>query len=399
MSGTFERLGAVVARADVRGSDHGPLAGRTLAVKDNLDVAGLPTLAGGQPPSAESAAAHAPVVERLLAAGAHVTAKTAMVQLAFGGWGTNALTGTPWNPWDAREHRVPGGSSSGSAVVLAAGLAELALGTDTGGSVRIPAALCGVSALKPRRGLVPDTGLVPLAPSLDVIGPMARRATDLRPMFEAMASTSTPPALPKLRVAAPPAAGLVGCDPDVLEAFAAALGALAGLGAQVSEVVPPAPFDSYVPVLGAVLGREAWQAHGWRLETEPFDPHVAARLRAGAAVTAADYESALASRAGERARWLDALSGFDLLATPTVPIAAVPLAQVDQATLPLSRFTRLANWLDLAAVSVPCGFTLDGLPIGLQLIGLPGEAAPLALAEAYETATAWHERRPPLWCG
>jgi aspartyl-tRNA(Asn)/glutamyl-tRNA(Gln) amidotransferase subunit A len=381
----------------------GPLAGLRLAVKDNLDVAGLPTGGGCRTPLAARADRTAAAVARLVDAGMVVVGKTNMSELAFGGWGTNAATGCPRNPWDAAAHRVPGGSSSGSAVAVAAGLADAALGTDTGGSVRIPAALCGLTGLRPRRETVGREGLHLLAPSLDAIGPMAwtvataaRMLAAMAGGFDAEAALNAP--VDGLRVAVLDAAALARADREVRAAYAAAVETIRGLVADVSPAAMPRPFDAYVGKLGTILGHEAWRRHGARLRRHEaeMDPWVAKRLKHGSTVDDSSYDAALAEREAERRRFADALTGFDLLLTPATPIAAPLLSEVDEATLPLSHYVRAFSYLDLPAVALPCGITDDGLPIGLQIVGLTDEAPPVSLAAAYQRATRWHERRPPL---
>ena len=394
----------------------GPLAGLRLAVKDNLDIAGQPTHGGGRAPLSACAKRTAAVVERLAAAGMCIVGKTLMSELAFGGWGSNAATGCPRNPWDAQVHRVPGGSSSGSAAAIAGGLADAALGTDTGGSVRIPASLCGLTAIRPARGRVSRRGLHMLAPSLDVIGPMAWSAELAAHMFAAIAGPDPddpdtadaslfaaaavlrmPTARWRLALLAP--TDLAVSAPAVRAAYGVAAAALRDYVIAAELVSLPRPFDAYVGRLGAILGHEAWHLHGHRLKAHAadMDPWVVKRLRAGANVGDTAYRAALAERDAERRRFADALAGFDALLTPATPIAAPRLDEVDESRLPLSHYVRAFSYLDLPAVALPCGATADGLPIGLQIVGLGGsEAVPVALAAAYQRATEWHLRRPPV---
>jgi aspartyl-tRNA(Asn)/glutamyl-tRNA(Gln) amidotransferase subunit A len=394
----------------------GPLAGLRLAVKDNLDIAGLPTHGGGRAPLSVRAERTATVVRRLVAAGMVPVGKTLMSELAFGGWGSNAATGCPRNPWDRRIHRVPGGSSSGSAAAVAGDLADAALGTDTGGSVRIPASLCGLTGIRPARGRVSRAGLHALAPSLDVIGPLAWSIEIAAHMLGAMAGTDTDDPdtaaakpfdaeaalgapVARLRLATLVEPDLEAAAPAVRDAYGEAVRTLGSLVGGCAAVVLPRAFDDYVGRLGAILGHEAWHLHGARLDTHEagMDPWVVKRLRAGAGVSEAAYRAALADRAAERQSFAAALAGFDALLTPATPIAAPRLDEVDERRLPLSHYVRAFSYLDLPAVALPCGATGDGLPIGLQIVGLRGdEGVPVALAAAYQRATAWHERRPPV---
>jgi len=372
-----------------------------LAVKDNVDVAGAPTAAGGTEPLTRRADRHATAVGRLVAAGFAVVGKTAMVELAYGGWGTNRAAGAPANPWDAAVDRTCGGSSSGSGAAVAAGLADVAVGTDTGGSVRIPAALCGVVGLKPSMGVVPTDGVVPLAPSLDTVGPLARSVAEAAAALAWMAGRPPFEAVPLrgLKVAVPAPDALGALDPAVAAGFEAARLWLAAEGVAVG----PAPIrpEAYVARLQTILGFEAhalWRTHA-EARGDAMDAWVRDRVLGGSAVGEAAYRAALAERAPAREAEFAGWNGADALLTPTVPILAPPFDAVDERRLPLSRFTRVANYLDLPAVSVPAGLSPAGLPVAVQLVGRPGgEAAIVGLAAAIERARG-PLLRPPRWAG
>lgn len=391
----------------------GPGGGPAIAVKDMIDVAGVPTGGGAQVPLDVSPTRHAAVVQRLLDTGCAVVGKTHTVELAYGGWGTNRAVGAPWNPWDAAVHRAPGGSSSGSAVAVAAGLCEAALGTDTGGSVRIPAAVCGVVGLKPGRGLVSLKGVHPLSPSLDTVGvlaadvPAAARMlarmsgpdgeAATRPPFDAEATLAAEVRGRRLAAMAPDDLGYL--DPDVARLYDEALDRLRSAGLAVEVVSPPLALeDSFTPN-GLLMAGEGWRIWQGRIaaHAELMDPWIVRRFEAGREVDDARLAQVRERRAAHQASFHEWLAGFDGLVSPTCPIPAPPMAEIDETTSPLSRLTRAANYLDLPAISVPCGLSRDGLPVGLQIAGRPrDEAAVVALGAAFERVSGWNGRRPDL---
>uniref|UniRef100_UPI0026F2AE02 amidase n=1 Tax=Phenylobacterium aquaticum TaxID=1763816 RepID=UPI0026F2AE02 len=387
--------------------------GPSFAIKDLIDVAHVATGGGGRVPLDPDPARHAAPVERLLEAGWRAVAKTHTVELAYGGWGTNRAVGAPWNPWDAQVHRCPGGSSSGSAVAVAAGLCDLALGTDTGGSVRIPAAACGIVGLKPGRGLVATRGVQDLAPSLDTCGTLARsvalaargleiisRADDGvagRGPFDAEAALARPVA--GLRVAALPLSALGEVEPEIARLYADALLRLAQTGVRVETAAPPEPFASYLELNGTLMAAEGWRVRGRHIARNRavMDPWIVARFEAGQAIDDDALAAAHARRADDQARFHAWLAGYDALLSPTCPIAAIAIDAVDETQSPMSRLTRAANYLDLPAASLPCGLTDQGLPGGLQIMGQPrDEATVVALAQAFEAVSGWNHRRPEL---
>ena len=383
------------------GAGTGPLAGRRLIVKDLFDVAGEATSAGCDLPIDPCAAATAPAVQALRDAGAAYIGKAHMVQLAFGGWGTNACVGAPRNPWDADAFRVAGGSSSGSAVAVAAGFADLALGSDTGGSIRIPASLCGIVGLKPSQGRISLEGVVPLAPSLDSVGPMARSVADIASAYAVLAGVpvvEAPARLGTLCLRTLAGADLV-ADADVAHAYRAALSRLGARGSALQSLLLPTPPGDYVAPTGQVMSREAWALHGERITAAraTADPGVLRRFELASRIDDATYRAAQVQRAADKQRFGAWLDGADFLVTPATARTAPRIDDVNEGDYTLAHYTRMANYLDLCAIALPCGYDRSGLPIGLQLIGRAGhESALIAAAWAIEQALALPARVPPL---
>jgi aspartyl-tRNA(Asn)/glutamyl-tRNA(Gln) amidotransferase subunit A len=275
---TFERLNNAlhafvrVGTAAQPSAAEGALRGWNIAIKDCFDLAGEIASVGTPMFSARRATQTATAVQRLLDAGACIVGHTQMVELAFGGWGINAALGTPRNPWDGRIVRVAGGSSSGSAVAVAARMVPAALGSDTAGSIRMPAALCGITGLKTSFGLIPEDGVFPLAPSYDSVGPMAQTADDCALLFEAMTGTRLPPmpAPSGLRIAVfDSAAYPVPVEPAVQRALDEAANTFVRLGAHLSKTSPPFALVDLTRDAGTLIGAEAWDLHRARFETNP----------------------------------------------------------------------------------------------------------------------------------
>lgn len=391
----------------------GPLDGVPVALKDLLEVEGFPTGVGSALWKQRTSTTTAAVVRHLLAAGMVPLGKTHMVEFAFGTWGTNPHLGTPRNPWDLTTRRVPGGSSSGSGVAVAAGLAPAAIGSDTGGSVRIPAALNGITGLKTSGGLVSTEGAFPLSTTLDTIGPMTRSAADAALLVAAMLGDAVSARAFAVVAAQAPAASLAGAriavlpadqfpiavEPDVAAGVEAVARALRALGAEVSERRFPFDFDDLMRRNGQLTAAEGWSVHRAYVEDErlPIGPGVRRRMLGGRAITAADYIEALAHRRAARRQWAEWMERCDALLTPTVPMAACPVEAVDETATPLASFTRAGNYLDACALSLPAGFTRQGLPVGAQLLGRPGtDATLLGIGMALQRATDWHRHTPDL---
>jgi aspartyl-tRNA(Asn)/glutamyl-tRNA(Gln) amidotransferase subunit A len=420
---TAEEAVAGARRCDAElaaGLDRGPLHGIPLAIKDLFDTAGVRTTAGSRILGGRIPDEDAAVVARLRAAGAVVVGKTNLNEFACGVTTTNAHYGDTGNPWDPS--RSPGGSSGGSAAALAAGMCAVALGTDTGGSIRIPAALCGVVGLKPTYGLVSCRGVMPLSWEQDHVGPMARTVWDAAAMLDVMAgwdpadaSSRHAPApdyaaeletgLDGLRIGVDAGFALRGIASEVRNAFEAALVVLGGLGAQVMDVRVPRLEEGMAA--GLVLwGAEAAAVHVEWLRTRPedYDPAVRARLEEGLVLAGTEVARAQRVRRLLQRDLQLLFEKIDLLATPTCALEAPPRGAgsivVDGAgvaVLPaLTRFSRVFNLVGLPAISVPCGFTANGLPLGLQLVGAElDEVRVLRAAYAYEQAAGWH-RRPGI---
>lgn len=395
----------------------GPLDGVPIAVKDLFEIEGQLTGAGSAAFADRRSTMTATAVRRLLGAGMVVLGKTQMVEFAFGGWGTNPLLGTPVNPWDPDVARSPGGSSSGSGVAVAAGLAPAALGSDTGGSVRIPASLNGITGLKTTTGLISLHGAFPLSGTLDSIGPMTRDALDAGLLTQVLCGedpddprTRGVPAytgpthesdgdLRGTRISVlPPERFPIEVSPGVLGAYREFQGLLRELGATVEEVAFPFDFHDLMLRNGSLIAAEAFAIHRFHIDDEalPFGPHVRRRIQAGRTVTAADYIDALAHHRQQRTLWSDWMRSRDALLTPTLPMVAPPVADIDETSTPLAAFTRAANYLGACGVSLPGGFE-RALPIGMQLLGgAHAEATILAIAAAVQSRSDWHRQRPPL---
>jgi amidase/aspartyl-tRNA(Asn)/glutamyl-tRNA(Gln) amidotransferase subunit A len=387
----FIRLFDAAARASAAalqglqraGAPLGRLAGAPVSVKDLYDVAGYPTTAASAtmhdaPPAAEDS----PAVARVRSAGAVLVGHTNMSEFAFSGVGINPHFGTPANPatlaLDATP-RVPGGSTSGGAVSVATGAALAALGSDTGGSIRIPAALQGLVGFKNTQRLTPLQGTVPLSTTLDTVCAITRDVADAVTMHEILAQRSvTLDARPLSgwRLAVPRTLLLDGLDATVARAFERALQALRAQGARIEDIVLPELADvASINATGGFSPAESWAWHRKRLAERGagYDPRVAARIRRGEAMSAADYIDLIHARASWIARMADAMRGFDAMLSPTVPIVApeiAPLVASDEAFFAangaLLRNPSMVNLLDGCALSLPC--QLDGeMPVGLMV--------------------------------
>jgi aspartyl-tRNA(Asn)/glutamyl-tRNA(Gln) amidotransferase subunit A len=407
----------------VAGRRAGSLHGVPVALKDLFNTAGVVTTGGSRILRDAVPTEDATVVRRLREAGAIVLGKTHMVEFAFGPEGYNAHHGMPRNPWDAAVERIPGGSSSGSGVAVAAGLAPAALGSDTGGSIRIPASLCGITGLKPTYGRLSRAGVLPLSWSMDHAGPMARSAADCAALLGVMAgydpgdpSTSVLPVAPYATALSGDVKGLrVGllrgffldaATPDVRGAVEQAAKALGAAGAVVDEL--DLEHVSHVaPAALAIVASEALAYHANWLRTRPddYDPDVRQRLQLGVFITGAEYVRGQQVRALVRAAVDAALARRDVLLAPATPMTAVRAGEREVALgdgpsdvrSALIRLTRPFNLSGHPACALPCGFTAAGLPIGMQIVGRPfDEATVLRAADAYQRLTDWHTRRPVL---
>ena len=406
------------------GNYRGPLHGVPFALKDLFDTAGVRTTAGSMILADRVPAEDAEVAARLKAAGAVLLGKLNMHEFAFGATGVNPHYGATLNPWDTT--RISGGSSSGSAAAVASGMSLGTLGTDTGGSVRIPSSLCGVTGLKPTFGRVSRRGVVPLSWALDHVGPMARTAADAAIILGAIAghdprdeTTSEEPVpdyvawlsdtrLDGLRIGLPRQHFFDNVDAEVLAAVRRAVSDLEELGAQVTEIDLPHVAEAPAAV-NAIMLPEALAYHQRWLAERPQDygDELRGRLEMGLLYPAVSYVQAQRLRSLIVEEWREnVFSRVDLLATPTTPVPAPSLEEGDlQTTLNLIRFTNPFNLTGVPAISIPCGFTAagpstslrTGLPVGLQLAGRWfDEVTVLRAAHAYQQATDWHTRVPEL---
>jgi aspartyl-tRNA(Asn)/glutamyl-tRNA(Gln) amidotransferase subunit A len=373
------------------GRSLGALHGVCITIKDNIDVAGETTMAGGVVCAGEAPALHdAPVVQRLRDAGAVVLGKTNMSEFAFSGVGTNPHHGTPANPADKVHARVPGGSSSGAAVSVALGLAEVGIGTDTGGSIRIPAALCGLVGYKATQMRIPRTGVMELSRSLDTMGSITRSVQACLAVDAVMSRQPLPTDaahLKGLRFAVPQTLMMDDVDAAVAQAFSRSLKLIHEAGAQVVEI----PFNALGDIAalsmpGGFSPIEGYAAQHARLErgADRIDPRVVARMMLGKGISAQDYLE-LQNR---RNAWIAAahltLGGFDAMLCPTVPIVAPlikPLIKDDEAFFKVNRLLlrnpAAINYMDGCSWSLPCQEAGE-LPVGLMLSGLAGQDAHLA---------------------
>jgi aspartyl-tRNA(Asn)/glutamyl-tRNA(Gln) amidotransferase subunit A len=413
---------ARAAEADLMaGRPVGPLHGVPWAPKDLYSTKGVRTTGGSKILADSVPAADATVVARLARAGAIVLGKLNMHEFAYGPEGINAHYGDTRNPWSSDAHRIAGGSSSGSGAAVAAGMAPGSLGSDTGGSIRIPASLCGITGLKPTYGRASRAGVLPLTWSMDHVGPMTRSARDCALMLGAIAGYD--PADPTTSVLPVPdyGAALTGdvkglrvgllrahftdvAAPEVRTAVEAAAKQFERAGAVVDEVnltqVAHAGTASAAIVASEAL---AYHAAWMRSRPQDYQPDVRERLRIGAFVSGAHYVRAQQVRALVAREIDEALARRDVLLAPATPLAA-PVLGERETTLgdgpsdvraALLRCTRPFNFSGHPACAAPCGFTAAGLPIGLQLVGRPfDEATVLRIVDAYQRITDWHTRRP-----
>ncbi|MBP6814475.1 MAG: amidase [Burkholderiaceae bacterium] len=408
-------LARAADQARSAGLPRSPLHGIPVLLKDLLDIEGRVCTLGSQRNLNRTATQTAATVERLLAAGMIPLGKTHMTEFAFGGWGTNQWMGTPHNPWDLATQRVPGGSSSGTGVAIAAGYAPVGIGSDTGGSVRIPSAFNGLTGLKVTFGRISLHGTGLLSWTLDSIGPMARNVADCALVLDALAGADhrdpgtlsqpleqfhrDPRAVRGLRLALPEASQLPAfMDPGVIAAWQAAAKVFESLGVQVvSTRLPEWYFDLSVPA-GRIIASEAFALHGAYVHDPavPLGDAVRKRILAAEAFGPGDYAQELRTMAERRRLMADWFEGCDAVLLPTVAIPAMPVAQVEEASPIPGYLTRPANYLGLCALAQPGGL-VHGLPASIQIVGKPyAERTVLSLGQAFEAATGFARQRPAL---
>lgn len=397
----------------MRGRARGLLHGIPVALKDNIDTAGVRTTAAAAAFDKRVPAEDAEVTRRLLDAGAVILGKLNMDECAYGVTSTTGHFGAVRNPW-ARDF-IAGGSSGGPGAAVAAGLCLGALGTDTGGSIRQPAAFCGITGLKPTYGLVSTRGVVPLSWSLDHVGPLARSAADTALLLQVIAgydpadASSAEFTLPdysaalnrstrKLRIGLPRRPFFDGLDPDVAQTIDTAIKILTDMTSRITEVTLPA-----VPNL-ALMFVEANSYYSTKIQQAPdgFSAATRSLVEMGSKIDAADYAEAQRKLIMIRRQALAVFRDVDLVVTPTTPnlpdTIAASRQPIAQRGPPLSaRNTTPFNIYGWPTISIPCGFSGNGLPIGLQVSGpLCADASVLALAHAFQQRTDWHLRRPNL---
>jgi len=425
---TAERAMAEAKSAEVllaAGRDLGPLHGVPYGVKDIYDVAGLPTTAGSITLNSAPKKEESEVTRRLAAAGMIVLGKTITVEFAKGIVGINHIQGTPHNPW-CEEHCVPGGSSAGTAVAVASGMAPMGLGSDTGGSVRVPAGLSGTVGLKSTVGRISRFGVFPLSWTLDSIGPLTRSVEDAALIYHILqgedardestlgirpdeALVSIKAGVKGIRIGIPQHTFFDNVDTEVEQAVMTAAQTFRDLGATVENI--PYPEAEAVTKMSSVInGVEAAVIHEERLKTKAdlMDPVVGPRMLSEREYLATDYVKMLKELKKLQVSQMETLSEVDVVLSPSSRIPAMPVATVDESLAVYLNYaeqyianSNVGNRLGLCGLSLPCGFTAKGLPIGLLLNGKPfQEAMVLRVGYAYEQATNWKEVYPDLsWAG
>jgi aspartyl-tRNA(Asn)/glutamyl-tRNA(Gln) amidotransferase subunit A len=397
-----------------RGEWKGPLHGIPLAVKDLAETAGVRTTAASAVLQHYVPSEDAEVVRRLRLAGAVLLGKLNLHEFAYGGSGMISHFGAVRNPWNTGH--ITGGSSSGSAAAVAAGLCYGAIGTDTAGSIRLPAAYCGIVGLKPSYGLVSTRGIIPLSWTLDHVGPMARTVSDTALILQAIAHYDMhdvycqkfPPVYYPSALAEPvsglrlatPREFWEDVEPEITKAVDAAVNLLGGITTGVREISISTDSER------TVVRCEPWVYHQRHLpaQEKEYDPETFRRIRSGSDVSAAAYIEKYRELLHQRREILHVFEEADLLLTPTCPVLPSSFAELEQQPgelrsreLIMLRNTRPWNVYGLPAISIPCGFSESGLPIGLQIIGAPGmEGMVMSLAHAFESQTEWHKRRPEI---
>jgi aspartyl-tRNA(Asn)/glutamyl-tRNA(Gln) amidotransferase subunit A len=397
-----------------KGRYRGVLHGIPISIKDLFHTHGIRTTAGSKVLENFIPGENAVVVNRLLESGCVLLGKTNLHEFAFGATNVNPHFGPVRNPWDIR--RISGGSSGGSAASVVSAQAIASIGTDTGGSIRIPAAACGCVGLKPTHGSVPLAGVIPLSASLDHAGPLARCVLDAAFLFDAVAEPrlrisnsdraigAIRGGIKSLRIGVPRQYFFDRLQPEVRNAVMVSADIFKQLGAQICQVDLKG-MEETARLAAEITGDEAYAYHERWLEQKPQDygKDVRARLRQSAKAKASAYIQAQQSRLAYGERLAEALNSIHLLLAPTLPIVAPFINQLDvrigrsteDVRLALLSLTRPGNLAGLPAISIPCGFSSEGLPVGLQLIGRRSdEATLLRAAYAFERTTPWHRQFP-----
>ncbi len=411
-----QALAAAADRAREAGLPLSPLHGLPIGFKDLCEIEGRITTGGSKMWEQRVSTTTCATVERLLAAGMVPLGKLHMVEFAYGTWGTNPLMGTPWNPWDTQVHRVPGGSSSGCGVAVAAGLAPAAIGSDTGGSIRIPSAFNGLVGLKTTWGRISLHGTLLLSRTLDTIGPMTRSVRDAALIYDALrGSDARDPAtlghadddvLTRLedgikgwRIAVLDPAQLPDfVHQDVRAGLDTAARALREAGAEIETLRLPDWYFALGPEVGGIISTESYGYHRDWIEDESkaIGQFVRARILGVKNLAPGAYADMLQRRPARQAEFLETIRPYHAVLTPGTPFPAIPVTEVDEGFLHCGYFTRPGNYLGLCGLSLPAGLS-DGLPVGVQVIGRPfDEAGILRIGRAYEKVTDFVGQRPDL---
>ena len=384
------------------GNYRGPLHGIPIGLKDLLDTAGIRTTAASNQFRERVPAEDAALVRQLKAAGAVMVGKLNLHEFAFGVSGIVSAFGPVKNPWNVE--RITGGSSSGSAAAVAAGMCVAAIGTDTAGSIRCPAALCGIVGHRPSAGVLSAEGIIPLARSFDTAGPMTRTVHDAAILLQALAGppaeVSLDESVSALKIGVARKGFFDGLQADVESCMEEALAVLGKLVAEVREV------QLEVGGHRTIFNAEIYEYHEpmvTKVTQQLYDPHTLARIQKCAGISATDYIRARRELEAQRYSTASLFEKVDVVITPTTPVTAPPISELEALGEPelrdfetryLLRNTAPFSVLYWPTVSVPCGFTGEGLPVGMQISGRPGaDATVLRLAHAYEQATDWHNLR------
>ena len=403
-------------RAAAEGRWLGLLHGMPVAIKDNIETAGVRTTSGSDFFARHVPNTSAPVVDRLTKAGAIMIGKATLHEFAFGVRSDNTVSPPCRNPWNL--DRIPGGSSGGSGAAVAAGFCTGALGSDTGGSVRLPAAMNGITGLRPTHGRVPNTGSTPVSPSFDTIGPMARSVSDTARLFAVMAGhdprdpCSDPRPLENflpgldagiegVRIGLPKNFYFEDLHPDIARAVEQACRELERLGADLVDVAVPGAAETQRWATVMIFA-DACAFHAERLANSPerFSRPVYDRMTTGLDMTAVDYANAMRAREAWKGTLRELFDGIDVLLSPTLPGPVPPIGEdrtLLETTRDATRNTYAGALGQIPGLSVPCGFSSDGLPVGLQLeAAWWNEPLLLRVGHAYQGRTDWHRMRPRL---
>jgi len=389
----------------------GPFHGIPFALKDIFELENQITTCGSREMLQRVSPTTGTIVRRLLEAGGIVIGKTKTVECALGGWGTNEQMGTPWNPWDLNEARVPGGSSSGSGVAVASGLASCATGSDTGGSVRLPAAFCGLTGLKVSKACLPTDGIMPLSQTLDTPGPMTRNMADLALMFSIMKGIDGR----KIETDMMNGDGLFNiqmnifkglkfgvidqkersrCTEDILKSYDATLNLLVDLGAELEVFTSPIAYDDMAQFNGAITMYEGYHNHRHLYDnpSKIMDQNVKKRMLVGRDITPEKHANLLSKRQDHQLIFKNSMADFDALITPTIIEPAPKLDEIDEDFTP-GYFTRPFNYIDMSALALPIAYSSNGLPTSLQIVVPAGqEDYVVQMGAALESALALHKQ-------